>query len=699
MRRARWLLALALLLITGTAHAIQLHWSSGADTLTFTEATRAILVLRADSAEVTLPPEWRLLWVGDSTEVEVVALDSLEVCEGDTAQVYGVDGPSTPEDSTAHRVTAHFCSGGSSATEQAVFQLDLPAWGRGKCKVIALDPADSSSVLESNQVTFNGGTGGDYGPTILATAYTHDDSQLRVHAVGTGLARVANATLQAPDGTWTSPLSVTGRTDSSLTATAVTVAAVPECVLSAGLDDGGTVRAPVAAEANSLPLTPLYVAEMMDPDLNFYPKDFALVYTPGRVHCIYIRHNAWELLHGGSAIPDSLNERAFGHRWTSDWVNWEHDPSPADTTVLTTRDGWAWDNTHVWAPTIEQQGLEFYMFYTGVHDDPVTGFGIQRIGLARSFDLSHWTRNGPPVDSVGAVPWADHSTQRQLAFRDPFVVRDPTRPTGGLMYFVANIGNRIPQMAAGVARSNTDTLGGGWTNLPIPLLISSDAHTYGNGKAESPHLFWDHGKWQMLFTTGSGHPISYTTNLGAPIDTVAADSARWSHTRLYYELIAAGESGQDAALVDGWAATEYLAVGGREFIGAYDGTGIRIQEMHWLGTTPDYFSLSDPTADVGRGLVRPASQRPALVYAGANPGKGGTGFSIELTPGEKAQLDMFDLAGRRVKVLLDGVVSIERTTVSWDGRDADGRKVPAGVYFARLSCRSGVRSLRVALLW
>ena len=117
MRRVRWLLVLALLLVPGVSHAIQLHWSSGADTLTFTEATRAILVLRADSAEVTLPPEWRLLWVGDSTEVEVVALDSLEVCEGDTAQVYGVDGPSTPEDSTAHRVTAHFCSGGSSAAE------------------------------------------------------------------------------------------------------------------------------------------------------------------------------------------------------------------------------------------------------------------------------------------------------------------------------------------------------------------------------------------------------------------------------------------------------------------------------------------------------------------------------------------------------------------------------------------------------
>jgi hypothetical protein len=554
-------------------------------------------------------------------------------------------------------------------------------------------------VLESNEVTFNGGVADEYGCAILATAYTHDDSQLRIHAVGTGLARVASTILQAPDGTWTFPLSVTARADSSLTATAITAAAVPECVLSASLNDGGTVRASVAAEPCSLPLTPLYMVEMMDPDPDFYPKDFAFVYTPGKFHCIYIRHNAWERAHGGYAVPDSLNERAFGHRWTSDWVNWEYNPSPADTTVLTTRDGLTWNNTHVWAPTIVQHGLVFYMLYTGVHNDPATGFRIQRIGLARSLDLSHWTRNGPPVDSVWAVPWADHSTQRELAFRDPFVMRDPTRPTGWLMYFVANIADRIPQMAVGVARSNADTLGGGWTNLTLPLLISSNAHTYGASAAESPHVFWDRGQWQMLFTTGSGHPISYATVPGAPIDTVAADSARWSHTRLYYELIAAGESQQEAALVDEWAATEYLAVGGREFIGAYDGTGIRIQEMHWLGTTPDYFRLSDPTAGVSPELVGPACQSPALVYGGANPARGGTRLSIDVTAGEKAQLDIYDLAGRRVKALLDGMVSMERTTVSWDGLDNDGRKVPAGVYFARLLCRSGVRSLRVLLLW
>ena len=206
MRRVRWLAALVLLLIPGVAQAIQLHWNSGGDTLTFAEATRAILVLRADSAEVTLPPGWQLQWVGDSTEVQVVALDSTEICEGDTAQVYGVDGPSTPEDSTAHRVTAHFCSGGSGEAERATFVLDLPAWGRGKCKVVALDPADSTAVLESNDVTFNGGVSDSFPLVILSASRSHTSTELRVQATGLGLAQTATVEIAAQDGSWRLPM-------------------------------------------------------------------------------------------------------------------------------------------------------------------------------------------------------------------------------------------------------------------------------------------------------------------------------------------------------------------------------------------------------------------------------------------------------------------------------------------------------------
>lgn len=691
MRHIPWLLLLTLLAVGRPALAIQLHWAGGATDITVSQNTQAVLIVQADSAEVTLPNSWRLQWAADSLGVQFSAFDAYQACLTDTAKVDSIAPPTTPADSTANQLTAYFCSSGSNSAATAYYVADLTAGSHGKMKVVALNPADTTQVIQSNEVTFNGGIDGDYAPTIRATTYSHFDTQLLVHAVGSGLASVTSMALEAIDGSWMFPLTVTQRSDSSVTATATTVATMPECVLDVSLSRGRALQAPVTAEAVTLPMTPLYTVEMLDVDPdNYYPKDFAFVYTPGKFHCIYIRSNKWPNL------PDSLNERSFGHRWTSDWTTWDQDPAPADTTVLSTLDG-TWDDTHVWAPTIAQQGLEFYMFYTGVHDDPATGFRVQRMGLARSFDLSHWTRNGSVVDTIGAVPWADHSTQHEVQFRDPFVMKDPTRPSGWLMYFVASMGSRIPQMAVGVARSKADTLGGGWTNFPLPLVVSTDQTTYGAGKTESPHVFWDRGMWWMLFTTGSGHPISVARNAGVPVDTVAADSSHWYHMRLYNELIRAAESEADALLVDGWNATEYLAVGGRQFLGAYDGTGIRIQEMHWLGTTPDYFSLADPTAgvshDAGMGLAG-----PALVYAGASPARGGARLTVAAARGERVSVGLYDLAGRRVRLLMDDVMRSERATLVWDGHDADGRPLPAGIYFARMSCQAGVRSLRIPLL-
>jgi hypothetical protein len=685
------LIILFLDLVAAPSTAMQLHWSGGGTDLVVTQDARAMLVVQADQTEGSLPDSWRLQWVADSSGIQFSAVQPAMACLADTAKIDSVGLPATAADSSAHLMTARFCSQGSIAGT-ACYLIDLVGGSKGKLRIIAYD--SSNQLIQSNEVTFNGGIDGDYPPALLATTYSRSDTALTFHAVGSGLGTVLSTSLEAPDGTWSFPLAIAGQDDSSLTAVATITATVPDCVLSASLNTGSTVEAPVAGESIQMPMTPLFNVEMLDPNLDFYPKDFALVYTPGKFHVIYIRHNAWERAHGGTTVPDSLNERAFGHLWTSNWTDWEGDPAPTDTTILSTLDG-TWDNVHVWAPTIVQQGLEFYMFYTGVQYG-ANGFRVQRMGLARSFDLTHWTRNGPPVDSVEAVFWADKSTQRELAFRDPFVMPDPTRPTGWLMYYVANIAGRIPQMAVGVARSKSDTLGGAWTNLPNALLISDDAHTFGAGKAESPHVFWDHGNWQLLFTTGSGHPISLATNPGVPIDTVASDSSNWALTRLYYELLNGGESTLDASDVDHWSGTEYLTVSGREFLGAYDGVGIRIQEMHWRGTTPDYFALTDPAASADRGML---ATIPLLRFAGPNPSRGGTSLAIAATVGEHVQLDVYDVAGRRVRQLWNGPIPAGRLTVAWDGHDTDGRQLSAGIYFAKMSCREGNRSLRVPLLW
>jgi flagellar hook assembly protein FlgD len=53
-------------------------------------------------------------------------------------------------------------------------------------------------------------------------------------------------------------------------------------------------------------------------------------------------------------------------------------------------------------------------------------------------------------------------------------------------------------------------------------------------------------------------------------------------------------------------------------------------------------------------------------------------------------LAVFDLRGRRLCTLVRGEVSQGRHSVIWDGCDDEGRRLPAGVYVARLTARDSV---------
>jgi flagellar hook assembly protein FlgD len=62
-------------------------------------------------------------------------------------------------------------------------------------------------------------------------------------------------------------------------------------------------------------------------------------------------------------------------------------------------------------------------------------------------------------------------------------------------------------------------------------------------------------------------------------------------------------------------------------------------------------------------------------------------------------LEVFGLDGRRIRVLEAGAErAAARHVVRWDGRAADGSRVPAGVYYARLHTAGAVRSQRIVLL-
>lgn len=63
-----------------------------------------------------------------------------------------------------------------------------------------------------------------------------------------------------------------------------------------------------------------------------------------------------------------------------------------------------------------------------------------------------------------------------------------------------------------------------------------------------------------------------------------------------------------------------------------------------------------------------------------------------------ALAEVFDLAGRRIVVLSRGTLPAGPVTLSWDGRGADGRRQPDGIYFVRVKAGADVVTRRIALV-
>ncbi len=68
-----------------------------------------------------------------------------------------------------------------------------------------------------------------------------------------------------------------------------------------------------------------------------------------------------------------------------------------------------------------------------------------------------------------------------------------------------------------------------------------------------------------------------------------------------------------------------------------------------------------------------------------NPFRTSTTVSFSARPTDEAgRVDVMDVTGRRVRTLATQA-TFDRITATWDGRDDEGRRVPAGVYFVRES--------------
>ena len=79
-----------------------------------------------------------------------------------------------------------------------------------------------------------------------------------------------------------------------------------------------------------------------------------------------------------------------------------------------------------------------------------------------------------------------------------------------------------------------------------------------------------------------------------------------------------------------------------------------------------------------------------------NPFTEGTTFQLTMPKSAHIRVSVYDLLGRHVRTLIDGVWGQGEYPVPWDGKDLNGVAVPAGIYICVLFSEDvAVKSVKV----
>jgi hypothetical protein len=114
-------------------------------------------------------------------------------------------------------------------------------------------------------------------------------------------------------------------------------------------------------------------------------------------------------------------------------------------------------------------------------------------------------------------------------------------------------------------------------------------------------------------------------------------------------------------------------------------------------------TVSEPDVRTARvvSVVEPAPLAPAayaLEPGLPNPFHASTELRFSLVRGGPVKLEIVDVMGRRVALLVEGRFDPGRYATRWDGTHESGKPLPAGIYFARLSHPLGVHVQRLVRL-
>jgi hypothetical protein len=100
----------------------------------------------------------------------------------------------------------------------------------------------------------------------------------------------------------------------------------------------------------------------------------------------------------------------------------------------------------------------------------------------------------------------------------------------------------------------------------------------------------------------------------------------------------------------------------------------------------------------GTGVDAAVGEATALVQNYPNPFNPSTTLSFSVGERAHVTVGVYDVAGRRISLLVDSEFDPGVFSVRWDGRDDAGRPVASGTYFARMSAGSSILEKKMILM-
>jgi len=196
--------------------------------------------------------------------------------------------------------------------------------------------------------------------------------------------------------------------------------------------------------------------------------------------------------------------------------------------------------------------------------------------------------------------------------------------------------------------------------------------------------------WRFRYTTEQwfdkieedieqGRPIPYST----VIHTFLVDGCfQWGTNYLVHANF--GWGGED----NGWFLLDVIY------------TSVNPQaEQAVFGVEPDRKAYAKAMLKQGRAShAVPGAAADVLLPASPNPANPRTVLRYRLSRAGGVVLSVYDLLGRRLRVLVDGDRAAGEHTVAWDGTDAAGRPAATGIYRVRLRTPGGDHSETISLV-